>query len=322
VADPTAFEALHNSVVQTKWAELCVCNPAPNAPPQSGPVQPGVQVCGISGVNNVCNWVYEIPGNVVEVAISVTGETVSGVAQSQSTNAVDMCYSTTPFTTSTPVSSISGVIHVNWHQSFPFTIDSGQFDLPNGDHIYLGFAPLTSDPNTCFNIQPSWQTPAQPTPPAPPTAPPLPTGVPAAPGCPTVTDNQGLANMLCDVESTLAAINAKLDYLARNINPPTANPDPTPTPAPPNTPITKPPAAVGCIVQLTSLPPGTPDYGSPGFIPDMAWAVMMTDYGPLPSVLVKHNPMVLIFPTPLVTTVQIDARPGVTAQVQFLNAPK
>ncbi len=45
----------------------------------------------------------------------------------------------------------------------------------------------------------------------------------------------------------------------------------------------------------------------------------MTDNGPLPSTLVKHNPMVLMPIVPLCTSLAFDFAPGVVAQVRWLR---
>jgi hypothetical protein len=133
-----------------------------------------------------------------------------------------------------------------------------------------------------------------------------------------VSDLQGLANLLCSVQNQVTTLDGKLNALL-NRQPPEAQPTDDPLPSPPSAPLPKPAGAIGCVVTLDTLPAGTPQYGTPARIPQTAWAIMHTAYGPLPSVEVKHSPMFLVFPTPLVTDVSVDGRPGVSASVQFIR---
>lgn len=154
----------------------------------------------------------------------------------------------------------------------------------------------------------------------------MPTGgstIPAAPGCPTVTDSQGVADLVCSLQRTVDVLNSKLDYLATAVFPaPTATAEDSPTPATSGTPITRPALAVGVIVECTAIPTWVARRGEPSYYGRLGHAFMSTASGPIRSVELVHNPQVMFFPNQLVQDVTLDLEPGVSGQVRFLNAPK
>jgi len=145
---------------------------------------------------------------------------------------------------------------------------------------------------------------------------------PAAPdGFPTTGDACSTST-LADVCRTLLALDAKVSYLASLQHPPVAYPDDQPTPAASGTRLARPPLAVAVVIELTTIPPQQPSYGDPKFWPSVGHVVQMTSEGPLPGVLIRHNPMVLMVTSPLVTDVVLDLADGVEGQIRWLNAPK
>jgi hypothetical protein len=148
--------------------------------------------------------------------------------------------------------------------------------------------------------------------------------------------------------ATLASICAKLDKMSRRIDfidgaiqhtnaalvplapaaidPPVDLEDNPPTGdgSPPGTkPVVKPAKAVGAVVTLSSIPEYQPRRGTdPTYWPSLGHVAMLTEFGPMPSQLIKHNPMVLL-PIPVqVTALGFDLAPGVRASIQWLDAPK
>ena len=148
--------------------------------------------------------------------------------------------------------------------------------------------------------------------------------------------------------ATLASICAKLDKMSKRIdfidgavqhtnaalvpiapaaiddpvglvdNPPTGDGSP-----PGKAPLVKPAKAVGAVISLTNIPDYQPSRGTdPKYWPALGHVAMLTEFGPMPSQLIKHNPMVLL-PIPVqCTALGFDLAPGIQASIQWLDAPK
>jgi hypothetical protein len=130
---------------------------------------------------------------------------------------------------------------------------------------------------------------------------------------------------LSDLCKAIAALDTRLRWVADQLVPPELTPgDEAEVPAAdPDTggtlPIDKPPDAVGVIITATVIPPHVARYGTaPKFYPALGHVAMLTLAGPLPSVLIKHSPMVL---TPLpaqVKQIQVDMNEGCAASFTWL----
>lgn len=156
-----------------------------------------------------------------------------------------------------------------------------------------------------------------------PTEPVLPPAGPA-PEPPPVTDCEGCGRAVDSLRERLDQIVAILQYQNATASPAEAWPDETPTPITPAPGrMTKPPTAVGVVVEVTAIAPDIAHYGNdPMFWADLGHVAMLTPQGAMPSQLLKHNPLVL-FPIPFVVTeLAFDLHSGVEAQLRWLNAYK
>jgi hypothetical protein len=187
-----------------------------------------------------------------------------------------------------------------------------------GEHVIAHPVIKTSigEPNPgsgTFDIAFQWSpVPFEPPPPL--EAPP---GYPAGGVCAAPT--------LADLCKQLSAIDGKLDALTALHSPHEVTPDPLPTPTEPNPdgpglkPLVKPPKAIGAIITCTSIPSIAARYGtSPVFYPDLGHVAQVTEFGPMPSQLIKHNPLVLLPLGQQVVSVELDLLPGVTATATWL----
>lgn len=173
------------------------------------------------------------------------------------------------------------------------------------------------------------------TPPPPPTEPDVPKPEVDA-GCDEVADFADVGDALCELRKQLNRIEAKIDWLASQASPPDVVPDDDPVPVvpvdgppppdgsdPPTQPVVRPEGAVGAIIQLTTVPAYQPWHGKdPKFWPGLGHVAYITEWGPMPSVLIKHNPMVLLGMPPQVESLQLDLAEGVVGTVQWLRGAR
>lgn len=163
-----------------------------------------------------------------------------------------------------------------------------------------------------------------------------PTGFPDPPAeddC-SLADSASLCALLRTIGKKIDFIESAIQHTNAALVPPAPLPsgDPvTPEANPPNDdgsdpgvkPVTKPPKAIGAVISCTGLPDWLARHGqSPVFYPALGHVTMLTDFGPLPSQLIKHNPIVLL-PLPVqMTSLAFDLTPGVRASIQWLEPPK
>jgi hypothetical protein len=166
--------------------------------------------------------------------------------------------------------------------------------------------------------------------------PPLPV-LPVAPDVPNYPTSGGPcdAPTLSDLCKSIAGVQDTANLILRSINPPVVVVDPHedpvvpvdgPPPAdgspPPLAPVLKPPMAIGAVVHITAMPGYVAKYGtSPAFYPDLGHVAQLTDYGPLPSVLIKHNPLVILPLQATVSALALDLEPGVEAAISWIYPP-
>jgi hypothetical protein len=316
--DEGAYQRAHNSIVAWEWSNRCEWKPAPDAPnPPVSPAPPG-SVCG-DPTTDVLVWRATAPAGTALLTFSNGTYQQDGVYVPWNNSRFWLAVSTVPFPSSGPYAPPAPLIDAQLQN-----VDSQMLiSIPQaaqGSQLYLGIHSLANQMTATDCIQFSWsyqlaQAPgtAEPAPAAPPAP-----NVPARAGCPTVSDTQGLANLVCDLTDLVNSLDAKLTALLNR------EPVSITVPAPPvdvgtGAPQPKPAGAIGVVVQVTDIPPQYPHYGNPAFYPNIGHLLLETDQGPLPSVLIKHNPMVVIFDTPLVTQIALDLSPGVSAQAQFIH---
>lgn len=317
-----AADRFRNSYLQWEFANHCQCKAAPGTVPQPVPSAlsghcDGVDPCGVRWVGDEFG-----PANcdaqLVVNSMQANGVQVAAGADSYACLAV---FTRPPAVGEGIGLGGNGCVYVHSDLAVGVAAPFPYLDQP-GHWPVFGFQAASGNAFTwdaSFNLTPC--TPAG-TPYVAAALPPAPRDTPAAPGCPPAGNFQDLANQLCDLARVVDILSGKLDYLAAALTPPTSTPDDQPTPAPAGEKLEKPDRAVGCVVELTSVPSGTAHYGSPGYMPNVAWIVQWTDAGPLGSVMLRHNPEVVIFQSPQVNRVSLDLVTGAVGQVRFLNPPK
>lgn len=307
-----AYERVGRWIRLAKWQELALCNVNPN-PPAGGtdalcrlqiPGQPGSPLADQCGPLSGYDW-YEFvdAGSVVQPGSEYGAQ----------------------FTISDAPAMIYVDTMVGWTQSGhtwglapfdrAFQLDEWVPRTPGGAVYFQAWWQSTNDtPPLSVQVDVYGRTFTTPQPPILP-----PNGPPAAPepgvDCSDCTD-------------AVRALSAKIDfltalvgYIARSGLPPevTADQDATPIPTGGGR-VDKPAAAVGVIIELTTIPPAAPHYGvDPMFWADLGHVAMVTGDGTLPSQLIKHNPMVLLnVPFP-VSALAFDLRAGVAGQLRWLR---
>ena len=321
LAEHGGIERLRNTYLAWEFSQHCDCKPPSiGQPPNMGP-SGQVTGCDNGAAEGVVTWQSEpIPAGLTDITVMILG-----VA---SNNNVSLSSAAARITLAVPGDTVGqvGAQQVYWWPNDltqVFQISAHHWDAPGlGGPMVLQYS-SSGDPSSDLCVSFAWTASGMfstsPAPPPPITG--LPDDFPANPDCPTVDSLQGLGDLLCELKDLANVLNAKLDYLANRALPPMAIPDDEPIAAP-ATPLSKPKNALGVVIELTTIPAIHAHYGQPAFYPDVGHAVMLTADGALPSVLVKHNPMVLIFPNEFVTDVQLDLAAGVEGQIRWLRGPK
>lgn len=322
------YTRLGNWVKLQKWNELALCNGSPEIPPEG-------DYTYLCTIEHVCT---DSSGVVLYVCGPYSGYD----------------YYRCTLTSGANLSALG--IQVQLQRGLVFVNDSYASTLANAQataaltavdqYVDLAVNEEVSIDNTFYVFSTCGGGPYDPAPegfitiyghrdPDPPTEPELPE--PVVPGgCPDIEDFADLSEAICNIGKQLDRIEAKVDWLASITPPPQVIPDDEPTvpepvdPEPPPEgqpvplqPILRPAGATGVIVELTTIPAWQAQHGTnPKFWPALGHIALMTDYGPLPSILIKHNPMVLLSIPPQVVALQLDLAPGVVGQVRFLNQPK
>lgn len=335
-----AYGRLGNQIKASKWDELCQWK----APPvHVNPVDPpdgytmyyqGEHVAidttlhaaapGAHGM--IAAWVNDgIPANCTGIAWRITFEDTTP-------NGVGLIHNTAPLHVGEDM-DFEASAGRNWYTDFHPAAPISDWAVqgigphpytPKGLCIVWGTSPR-GIVNVTFDVAVKLDPGVPPGPPPPIDPPP---DYPTSGGpCDAVT--------LSDLCRAINGLQGTLDTILRKVDPPAlvAGPDPTPVvddpavpPVPgvptPKAPVAKPPLAVGLIITCTGIPNTVARYGTgPTFYPALGHIAMMTADGPLPSVLIKHNPMVL---TPLPAVVKkfgIDLAPGVEAELTWLYPP-
>lgn len=308
-----AYQRLGNLIKARKWAEYCV-HPSP-------PILTGNVYCVPEGRTTNIDWmVAVIPAQ--SKSVSITLNSWSGMPEVWPTNH-NFRPSTYVYTTDNIDDTGGGGAGGTDEGSYSFTglgdtwTDSVSFPNPVDWYLHLQ-SPFHPNPGDCFGISvtivPGTTKPPDPLPD--PVSPP--DGYPSDDPCATPT--------LSDLCRALAALNNKVDYLVNTQTPPRVVADNTEVPVPdgsdPEAPKGKlkiPPAATGAVVQIGSIPSHAARYGSqPTFYPALGHVALGTVDGPYPSILIKHNPMV-VWPFIVGSTeLLIDLEPGVSGSVRWL----
>lgn len=317
-----SVERIKNSYLKWEYAQRCECRAAPGALNQSGTtktVSTG-NICQDASAANVVVWIgapiprVDAASMTLDAAVNCSAGPLLGLS------AVPVDIGDTVVAGTKPYYGASA---------------GGFCDLGRTDALNLSgltsretWYPYATFPGygqgTCatahLTYTPHYALPTDYPAPTPPSG--YPTDYPLRPACPTVTDLQGLAEMICQLQELNEVLNGKLDYLAKLATPPTAYPELSPTAVETGVAVPKPENAVGVVVEVITIPTYVARYGTPAFYPDLGHVLLDTANGPLPSVLLKHNPLVLFFPNPQITSVTLDLSAGVEAQMRFLLGPR
>jgi hypothetical protein len=141
---------------------------------------------------------------------------------------------------------------------------------------------------------------------------------------------------MADLCKAIAAVQNTADAILNSLNPPVVVVDPDADPVEPvdgpppedgskpdAKPVVKPKAAIGAVVRVTSFPDYTPHYGTaPEYYPTLGHVAQLTKVGPMPSVEIKHIPMVIQPLQATVESLQISLRDGVTCEVNWIYPPE
>lgn len=307
-----AYERIGRWIRLAKWKELAVCNVNPNPPDDGGnalcrldlPGQPGSELADNCGPFSGYDW-YDL----VDAGSTVVSGHEWG-AQITISDARAMAYVDT---------------HIGWVQAghswgeLPYdrATQPGAWvpRTPGGEVVFNAWWQDTGDsPPLSVHLDVYGRVNTVPTVPVlPPNGPPEPP--PPGADCGDCTDAVRALSAKLDFLTALVA------YIARSGLPPNvvADQDGTPIPSGGGH-VSRPPDAVGVIVEVTSVPAESPHYGTdPVFWPDLGHVAFVTADGPLPSQLLKHNPLVLLsIPYP-VSALAFDLRAGVAGQVRWLR---
>lgn len=312
-----SYHRVGNLVKANKWADLCQWKAAQTSLPKTGYCNPDTRD----------RWIFNlgtVPAGAKSVTITLFG--VSGRAAATQTYytarimATDQSVPSQPITRDTQTGALSeyqetlDTTHV-WH----WNMGSANWTNPVTFYVESSGPP---EPNQCVDVQLQYvPADSQPTTYTPP--PPLAT----PPDYPTVgpCDNPSMSD-LC---KAIAAIDARVRWIADQLVPPELTPDDnvtTPEPDPGTgglKPLDKPPSAVGAIISATTIPGYAARYGnSPIFYPAIGHVALALAEGPLPSQLIKHSPMILAPIPAQVKSVMLDAEQGVSLAVRWLYPPK
>jgi hypothetical protein len=320
-----AFHRVGNLVKAQKWSELCVCKAA-NTTTDVAPDSYCMDT--ITGGRGNGILVGQVPANATDMAVTFSAWT-GGTDPMDAANAP-----TLSLYNSAAADSHGFPTGANYANLRVDTIPGTVHFTPN---VYTGATPedTTTPPlwlwiggsahptvGECFTVSFTYTVPGVGTTTVPPPDPvPTPTGYPSSGPCdmPSLSD-------LC---KAIAAIDTRLRWVADQLVPPELTPGDSAEPVPvdpvdgTSAPVDKPAAAVGVIITASSIPPYVARYGhAPQFFPALGHCAMLTLAGPLPSVLIKHSPMVLTPLPPQVKSLQLDLAEGVTATFTWLYNPK
>lgn len=315
-----AYERLGNWIRLNKWSELAICNvPPPGSPELS------VHLCNmvvspaanteLSGQCGPYNgyWTYSL----VPTAANVPAGAENGI-----TFLAASVHATPFLDTLANFRNVGGVKdELSYADPQPWLL-AGNSVWPDQMYISGWWTDVGATPGQSVNVE-VWGQLATPVP----TAPVLPDI--HGPVTPPVDDCAGCGDAVNALSGKIDYLTALVRYLATIVTPPGVVRGPDATPVPPATPgapapkVTKPPTAIGFVVEVTTVPIQVARYGSdPMFYADLGHYAMLTAEGPLPSALIKHNPLVVLNLAPQVTEVAFDMFPGAAAQVSWLFPPK
>jgi hypothetical protein len=328
-----AFLHARNSYVQWKWSQICDCVPAPGTANPPVLAVSNNQICtqGLPANASTIVYVQKLPTDIVGLTLDTPGFVPPIPGQNPAQGPAGYGYTQSAVAVGDPTPNVALWVPPGPTTGWPLYIQpapnvqgapSHYPDFTQGLYFFWYIAivqPYTQNYCMPFNLHYVYPKPPG-TPVAPPAPTPLPPNIPPAPGCPTISGLQDLGNMLCDLDQRMNAVNAKLDMLAYKLNTPVVVQDPAPTAAPTGTPLPVPDTATGVVITCTTLPAHQDAWGNPPYYPRLGHVAMFTQYGPLLSVVLAHSPQVVMFPTPLVTSVQLDLAAGTVAQLQYLNA--
>jgi hypothetical protein len=316
-----AYERFANAVKQWKWSKLCQCKANPNAPAADQNVQDGVHCDTTGGVF----WQSPvIPAGSLYPTVYADYITYNGQQVTSSGTILPAQYhlgfSSSQQVAGQPPTNIVG----QW---------SGGSYVPNSYLFYNAGGPTRTDlwawitydgvhdGSACFTLRHTYNGKPGPTQVQPPVVQNPPDGYPTPPGCPTVSDLQGVADMVCSLQKQNETLIQLVRYLAGVTTPATYTADAAAyAVAAGGETLDRPADAVG--VQFTFTAPTFDERTgrNPEVWRGVGYVTPVTPEGFLASTPLHYNPHVIYPIPPVVTNIAVDLRPGATASYRWLRA--